>query len=360
VGWLSVLRRALCLQDTVISSFAWCNDILIVTVRPRKRDRNRCSRCQRRSPYYDALTEGRRWRSVDLGSIRVYLEADTHRVRCPDHGVVVAHVPWARASSRMTLAFEDLASWFAAQCNQTVVAEYLRTTWRSVGAAIRRRVMQTDWPLHTEHLERIGIDEISYRKGHRYLTIVVNHDTGRLIWAAPGRSKEVVHAFFDELGPGRCELIKLVTRDAATWVSTVVEEKCPNAEQCMDPFHVVKWATDAVDEVRRETWHALEYWSCPGAARFIKGALWILRMNRPHLTKKQLRGLAIIQRDNKYLYPPTTIRIDHRVASRVNVTLAENMPHVECNREDAASARRDQVAIGYRCAGAQLHAVQCG
>ena len=159
---------------------------------------------------------------MDLGTLVVYLVADTHRVVCPEHGVVVAHVPWARHGSRFTLAFEDLGCWLATHCNQTVLARYLRTTWRSIGHVIEGRVAMTEWPVVTAQLKRIGIDEISYRKGQRYLTVVVDHDSGRLVWAAPGRNKETVGRFFDLLGPERCAQIEIVTRDAATWISTVV------------------------------------------------------------------------------------------------------------------------------------------
>ena len=303
VGFKRILRRALCLQGVVIED-DWMpdEDTLILRVKPEWSQRGRCSRCQRKGKFYDRLTPNRRWRSMDLGALRVFLEADTCRVRCPDHGVVVAHVPWARPASKLTLAMEDLACWLATEGSQSAVAEFLRITWRSVGAAIKRRVGQTDWPVHTLDLKRIGIDEISYRKGHKYLTVVVDHDSGRLIWAAPGRRKETVDQFFDLLGKERCARITLVTRDAATWISTVVADRCPNAVQCMDPFHVVQWATKAVDEVRRETWRALQYWSHPEAAKFIKGAIWILRRNRSDLSNDQLKSLAAIQKDNKHLY----------------------------------------------------------
>jgi transposase len=107
-----------------------------------------------------------------------------------------------------------------------------------------------------ENLVGIGIDEISYKKGHRYLVVVVDHDSGALVWAKAGRDKKTVGAFFDELGAERCERIRLVSADAAEWIGDVVAERCPNAVCCMDPYHVVAWATKALDEVRREVWNA--------------------------------------------------------------------------------------------------------
>jgi hypothetical protein len=87
-------------------------------------------------------------------------------------------------------------------------------------------------------LSRIGIDEISHRKGHRYLTVVVCHDTGRLVWAAPGRDKKTVEAFFDALGPERTRRLQLVSCDMARWIEAVLADRCPNARRCVDPFHV--------------------------------------------------------------------------------------------------------------------------
>jgi transposase len=104
-------------------------------------------------------------------------------------------------------------------------------------------------------LSRIGIDEISYKRGHRYLTVVVDHDSGRLVWAAPGRDKATLWAFFDALGEERCAQITHVSADGAAWISDVVAERCPHAVRCADPFHILRWATDALDEVRRQAWN---------------------------------------------------------------------------------------------------------
>jgi transposase len=89
-------------------------------------------------------------------------------------------------------------------------------------------------------LTRIGIDEISNRRGHRDLTIVVDHDSGRLLWAAPGRDRATLRGFFDLLGPDRCAAISHVSADQAGWIAEIVAERCPQAVQCADPFHVIK------------------------------------------------------------------------------------------------------------------------
>jgi transposase len=133
------------------------------------------------------------------------------------------------------------------------VVELMRIAWRSVGAIITR--VAADAMAGVDRfagLARIGIDEISYKKGHRYLTVIVDHDTRRLIWAAPGRDMATLTGFFDLLGDERAARITHVSADGANWIAAVVAQRCPNAVLCADAFHVVAWATEALDEVRRQ------------------------------------------------------------------------------------------------------------
>jgi transposase len=88
-----------------------------------------------------------------------------------------------------------------------------------------------------------------------YLAVVVDHHTGRLVWAAPGRDRATVEALLDALGPERCRQIERVSADMASWISGPIVERCPHAVRCVDPFHVVALATDALDEIRREVWN---------------------------------------------------------------------------------------------------------
>ena len=132
----------------------------------------------------------------------------------------------------------------------------MRIAWRTVGAIITR-VWADTGKVYDQFadLRRIGIDEISYKRGHKYLTIVVDHDSGRLVWVAPGQDMATLGTFFDALGAQRSAQISHVCADGAAWIASVVAQRCPNAVRCTDPFHVVKWATDALDEVRRGTWN---------------------------------------------------------------------------------------------------------
>jgi transposase len=168
-----------------------------------------------------------------------------------------------------------------------------------------------------EGLRRIGIDEISYKKGHRYLMVVVDHDSRRLVWAAPGRDQATLRGFFDLLGPERCDKLRLVSADAAEWAATVVAERCPAARLCLDPFHVVKWATDALDEVRRQVWNTARQQGDAALAREFKGARFALWKNPEDLTGRQRGKLAWIARVNARLYRAYLLKEELRLVFKL-------------------------------------------
>ena len=213
-------------------------EVVVAHVRPRRGARGRCGRCGRKAPSYDRGEGRRRWRGLDLGTVRVWLEADAPRVECPTHGPTVVAVPWARHNAGHTHDFDDTVAWLAVACSKTAVCELMRIAWRTVGAIVARVWADADKTVDRfANLRRIGIDEISYKRHHKYLTIVVDHDTGRLVWAAAGRDKTTLRRFFDALGDGRCALITHVSADAADWIADVVAERCPAAIRCADPFY---------------------------------------------------------------------------------------------------------------------------
>jgi transposase len=276
---------------------------VIVSARPGWRERDRCGVCRRRAPGYDLGEGRRRWRALDLGTTLAFVEADAPRVTCRRHGVVVVAVPWARHDSRFTRAFEDQVAWLAVNTSKTAVAQLMRVAWRTVGTILERVVGEARREVDLlDGLRRIGIDEISHRKGQRYLTVVVDHHSGRLVWAASGRDRRTVLAFFDALGEERCKQIELVSADMAGWISGPIAERCPDAVRCVDPFHVVMLATDALDEVRREVWNEARRQGNLELARELKGARFAVWKNPENLTDRQQAKLATIQQTNQRLY----------------------------------------------------------
>jgi len=308
-------RALLGVEKTVVEDIEFDEDeqALVAHVRPTRRASSRCGRCQRRSPWYDRGEGRRRWRALDLGTIQVYLEAEAPRVNCREHGPTVRAVPWARHAAGHTYMLDEQVAWLATQCSKSAVTELMRIAWRTVGAIITRVWADVE-KLHDRFagLRRIGIDEISYKRGHRYLTVVVDHDTGRLVWAAPGRDKATLGLFFDALeasGEGRCAQITHVSADGADWISDVVAERCVNAVRCADPFHVVRWATDALDEVRRQAWNEARgavqqrrAGRATGHAKALKHARYALWKNPENLTVRQQAKLAWVAKTDPRLH----------------------------------------------------------
>lgn len=299
-----VWARLLGLEKTVVEGVELdASGALVAAVRPSWSERDRCGVCRRPSPGFDRGDGRRRWRALDLGATVAYVEADAPRVRCPEHGVVVCALPWARHGSRFTRSFEQQAAWLAVHCSKSAVAELMRVAWRSVGRIVARVTAdQASGRDLLLGLERIGIDEIAHRKGQRYLTVVVCHDTGRLVWAGDGAGRKTLRRFFDLLGEERCREIRLVSADMGSWIAREVEARCPNASLCVDPFHIVKLATDALDEVRREVWNEARRQGHDQDAKRLKGARYALWKNPERLTDRQQAKLAEIERLNRPLF----------------------------------------------------------
>ncbi|UQX12748.1 ISL3 family transposase [Candidatus Mycobacterium methanotrophicum] len=286
------------------------SEVLVFAVRPKANQASRCSRCRKRCPGYDGGDGIRRWRTLDLGTTKTYLQAAAPRVACPEHGVVVMHVPWARPGARHTWAFEDTCAWLSAHAAISVVAVFLRVAWRTIAAIVVRVVADgRDTNDLLIGVTRIGIDEIAYRKGHRYLTCVIDHTTGRLVWAAEGRNQDTLGRFFDQLGAQRCAALTHVSCDGAEWIHAALRARAPQALICLDPFHVVAWALKALDKVRVRTTAA--------AGARDRHAMWAVRKNPADLSGEQRTSLATIQVTNKTLYRAYLLKEQLREVFRV-------------------------------------------
>ena len=258
-------------ENTVIEGVDWHQEdtgdsagerqlTVTVHVRPRRRLAGRCGICGRRRPGYDKGEGRRRRRALDPGTVRAELEAAAPRVACPEHGAVAAAVPRARHGAARTRFFDDQVAWLAAACSKTTITALMRISWRTAGTIIARVAGEAEAATdRLAGLRRIGIDEISCKRGHKYLVIVVDHDSGLLIWAAPGREASTVHAFSGQLGAERCRLLTRLSADGADWISGPAAARAPQAVLCADPFHVVSRAAGALDEVRREVWRTARH-----------------------------------------------------------------------------------------------------
>jgi transposase len=204
---------------------------------------------------YDRST--RRWRHLDLGASRLILVAEIRRLRCHRcRRVRTEQVPWARPAARFTRDFEDVVAWLAQRTDKTAVCTLMRCSWQAVATIVTRVVAEHIDDTRLDRLYRIGVDEVSYRKGHRYLTVVADHDRGgAVVWAAEGKSAATLEAFYDQLGPDRTAQLQAVSLDMGGAYAKATRSKAPDAAQCVDPFHVVKLANDAIDTTRRWAWN---------------------------------------------------------------------------------------------------------
>lgn len=305
-----------------------------LAIRPTKREQCRCGICHRKAARYDKGRGRRQWRCLDVGTQKVYVEAEQPRVLCRKHGVVTAAVPWARHGSRFTKSFEETTAWLSVHASRSTVSEYLRVEWRTVGGICRRvyQELEANSPSRFDNLVNIGIDETSYKKGRKYMTVVINHDTARVIWCGKGYGKEVLSQFFQLLTETQRASIRCVSADGARWIASWVEEYCPNAQRCVDPFHVVSWATDALDQVRRQAWSEAHRQTKnlprrkPGRpangetapekkqAKTLKNLRYALLKNPEHLSENQQAQLQFLTMANPKLYRAYLLKENLRLA----------------------------------------------
>jgi transposase len=271
---------------------------VLVTVRLRQRCLS-CPACTFTTrSRYDARPVASRWRHLDLGRRRLEVVCHLRRLVCPTHGVRTEAVPFARAGSRFTRDFEDLVGWLATSMDKTATCRLMRIDWDSVGRIIER-VMATE--LDKDRLDRLfvaGVDEVSWRRNHAYLSLVSNHETGRFVWGKQGKEAATLDAFFDELGEERAQAITALSMDMgpAFEKSARAEGHATKAIICYDPFHVVQLVTTALETVRRGVWQDLRKLPEKDAARRFKGARWALLKNPGDLTEDQAATLRKLKR----------------------------------------------------------------
>lgn len=229
---------------------------LYINVEATKGQKSCCPICGKKCKGYDSITERRTWRSLDFIACKVFIVSKVKRVRCPKHGIHTEQVPWAYHHSKFTKDFEQQTAYYALHLNKSEVSKIMRINWRTVGDILSRTKdrLEPDSTVRFNNLKRIGIDETSYRKGHKYVTVVIDHDTCQVIWVGKGTGKEVLNEFFASLTDEQRKSIELVSADGARWIKSCIEEWLPHAVRRIDGFHVIQWAVDCMDELRKRVW----------------------------------------------------------------------------------------------------------
>jgi transposase len=247
---------------------------------------------------YDTRPVSSSWRHLDLGRWRLEVRADLRRIECPTHGIRTEGMPFARAGSHFTRDFEDLVGWLATTMDKTALCRLARIDWDTTGRIIER-VMATGLdPARLDNLFLCGADEVSWRKGHSYLTLVSNNQTGKFVWGKEGKDTATLDCFFDELGEERSAAITAISMDMGPAFEKSARKPghATKAAICFDPFHVVQAGTQALEKVRRQVWQELRRLPDQETARRFKGARWCLLKNPGELTDDQSATLGKIKR----------------------------------------------------------------
>jgi transposase len=293
----TAFNKMLAIPDASVGEVRFGPKEIVVTLRRRTR-KLRCPCGYTTRARYDASI--RRWRHIDLGACKLFLKAEVRRVDCPLCGVRTEDVPWARPRARHTRDFEDVVTWLAKRTDKTTVARFLRCSWQAVDAIVSRVVADHIDERRLDDLYRIGVDEISYKRGHEYITVVADHDSGEVVWAAEGRTTEVLNSFFDELGEQRSARLVAVSMDLGHAYAKSAREKVPHARICLDPFHVVAFMNRALDSVYSKAT------STRGELR-LDGRTWrklrtVLRTGQERLRDEQRELLASMRRARSELF----------------------------------------------------------
>ena len=294
----TVFKRLMDLPGVTVTDVNFQSATVVVSVKLRSRTLH-CPECGFTTrARYDTRPVSSSWRHLDLGRWRLEVRANLRRIDCPTHGARTEGVPFARANSHFTRDFEDLVGWLATTTDKTALRRLVRIDWDTVGRIIER-VMATGLdPARLDNLFVIGADEVSWRKGHSYVTLVSNHDTGKFVWGKEGKDTATLDRFFDELGEERSGRITAMSMDmgAAFEKSARKPGHATKAVICFDPFHVVQAGVQALEKVRRGVWQDLRKLPDQDSARRFKGARWCLLKNPTDLTDDQAATLRKLKR----------------------------------------------------------------
>jgi transposase len=274
----------------------WGRD-LVVAVKPHKNGA-RCPRCGRRGKIVRAL-KPRRWRDGRVYGQTVWLVYSPREIRCRTHGQAVEVIPWAASSSRVTYRFEYAMLRMCSEMTQKAVAELLGLPTSTLSDLLHRAIKRGRQGHKIRGLKTIGIDEISYAKGHKYATIVYDLDRSCVVWIGAGKGRETIDRFFDEsLSDYQKAQVKWACCDMSEAYIGAIKEHCKNATLVLDRFHIVKKLNEAVDEDRKEQWREANRRD----RKALKGLRWLLYRHSTNRTPDATRTLKELEKLNRRIY----------------------------------------------------------
>ena len=251
-----------------------------------------CPFCLRRGRIISML-ETRKWRDLPIGGWTVFFKYAPREIQCPTHGRVQENIPWADEYARITFRFEYTMLIYCQIMIQKAAARILHTPKSTLSDILHRSITRIRAGHRIRGLKSLGIDEISYCKGHKYATIVYDLDRSCVVWVGKGKSREVIDKFFDqELSEYQKKQIKFASCDMAETYIHAIEEHCPNATLVLDRFHVVKALNSAMDDVRKKEWRE----ASKTDRKVLKGMRWLLFMNSANRSKGDSHTINLLRK----------------------------------------------------------------
>ena len=293
----TVFRKLFDVISMFVIAVGFEEEGLVADVKPRWR-RARCPKCGESCSIHDTRPL-RTWRDLAFGKQVFWLRYAPRRVNCVRCGVHVEQVPWAADGSRFTRRLEELVAYLAQQMSKTAVCKLVGIDWRTVGTIVERIIGERLDPTRLDDLTIIGIDELSFRRNHNYVTVIVDHLRKRIIWVGEGKSSVTLAKFFAALGPERARLLTHVTMDLSGAYRSAVTEHAPQAELVFDRFHIQRLASDAVDAVRRDEVRGL---AGTTEGKALKHLRWALLKNPWNLKAREEEKLSGLQRLNRKIF----------------------------------------------------------
>lgn len=270
---------------------------IVVSVEPHNNG-CRCPQCGRRGKIVRVM-EPRRWRDVRVCGRTVWLHHRPREIRCPTHGRHIEEVPWAAPSARVSYRFEYLLLAYCQWMPQVVAARLLGLAPSTVSDQLHRLIARRRTGHRIRGLRTLGIDEVSYAKGHKYATVVYDLERSCVVWVGQGKARETIDTFFrDHLSAFQKAHIRWACCDMSETFIGAIRQHCPNAQLVLDRFHVVKALNEAVDEVRKEQWRQ----ACGEDRKLLKGLRWVLLHHSAQRSQKDRRTLKTLEKANRRIY----------------------------------------------------------
>ena len=294
------IRKLLNLKGLIVNVFKFKTreKKLILWIKPYKNG-CLCPKCKRRCRIIRIMDSPREWRDIPVCGWSVFFRYYPREIMCPTHGRVQEEIPWAETYARITYRFEYLMLVYCQLMTQKAAARILHIPKSTLSDMLHRVIKRLRDGHRIRGLKTIGIDEISYCKGHKYATIVYDIDRSCVVWAGPGKGRESIDNFFENnLSEYQKKNIKWATCDMSRAYIGAIENHCPNATLVLDRFHIAKALNNAVDEVRKEQWRIAD----PDERKALKGLRWLLFKHSSNRSKKDSRTLNALSKGNRRIH----------------------------------------------------------